>query len=420
MAPEGWRVTSIKSLLESCSYGLNGRLATTPDSGPPVLRMGNIQAGRLALGDLKYASAQVDMTRYGLRRGDVLLNRTNSAEQVGKVAFVDNGDGLSFASYLVRLRVKDSSAAAEWLFQKLNSPEMQARLRSLATKGVSQSNINPTKMQALEVPVPPLAEQRKIAAILGSVDALIERTQAVIDQVEVVKKGLMQELLTRGPPGRHNRFKQTEIGEIPESWDVVPLDELVAKPICYGVLKPGPDTPGGVPVVRVQDYPEDKLILSQVQRSAPEIVEPYGRSTLAEGDILISIRGTAGRVCLVPGELEGGNISRDSARISLTRPELLNFVAYVLRGPASQEFVMGAMRGLAVRGINIGDLRKLPVPQPPPAEREEMTSILLTVDERLWSEKSSLSSLVRLKAGLSAVLLSGEVRVQTDESEAAA
>ena len=71
---------------------------------------------------------------------------------------------------------------------------------------------------------PLLAEQRKIAAILSSVDDAIEKTQAVIDQVQVVKRGLMQELLTRGLPGRHTRFKQTEIGEIPEdcwrSWSL--------------------------------------------------------------------------------------------------------------------------------------------------------------------------------------------------------
>ena len=60
----------------------------------------------------------------------------------------------------------------------------------------------------------------KLAAILSSVDDAIEKTQAVIDQVQVVKRGLMQQLLTRGLPGRHTRFKQTEIGEIPEEWGV--------------------------------------------------------------------------------------------------------------------------------------------------------------------------------------------------------
>ena len=69
--------------------------------------------------------------------------------------------------------------------------------------------------------LPPLAEQRKIAAILSSVDDAIEKTQAVIDQVQVVKRGLMQELLTRGLPGRHKQFKQTEIGTVPADWRVV-------------------------------------------------------------------------------------------------------------------------------------------------------------------------------------------------------
>ena len=81
-------------------------------------------------------------------------------------------------------------------------------------------------VEAYTLSVPPLPEQRKIAAILSSVDDAIEKTQAVIDQVQVVKRGLMQELLTRGLPGRHTRFKQTEIGEIPEKWSLATLSQL--------------------------------------------------------------------------------------------------------------------------------------------------------------------------------------------------
>ena len=84
--------------------------------------------------------------------------------------------------------------------------------RERKSKALSKSG------SGLANPSPPLPEQRKIAAILSSVDDAIEKTQAVIDQVQVVKKGLMQELLTRGIPGRHTRFKKTEIGEIPEEW----------------------------------------------------------------------------------------------------------------------------------------------------------------------------------------------------------
>ena len=81
-------------------------------------------------------------------------------------------------------------------------------------------------VRGFRVGVPPLSEQRQIAAILSSVDDAIEKTRAVVDQVQVVKRGLMQELFTRGLPGWHKRFKRTEIGKVPVDWDVVELSEL--------------------------------------------------------------------------------------------------------------------------------------------------------------------------------------------------
>ena len=94
-------------------------------------------------------------------------------------------------------------------------------------RGSNYSAVNADDVKTYTLSLPPLPEQRKIAAILSSVDDAIEKTRAVIDQVQVVKRGLMQELLTRGLPGRHKRFKQTEIGEIPEEWSCVSLGSLV-------------------------------------------------------------------------------------------------------------------------------------------------------------------------------------------------
>ena len=108
------------------------------------------------------------------------------------------------------------------------SPLMSSELVARAT-GTTRSHQRVRAPDVLAIPVglPPLPEQRKIAAILSSVDDAIEKIQAVIDQVQVVKRGLMQELLTRGLPGRHTRFKQTEIGKIPETWEVSRIGELV-------------------------------------------------------------------------------------------------------------------------------------------------------------------------------------------------
>ena len=88
-------------------------------------------------------------------------------------------------------------------------------LRALPLKSLGYSR-HFKLLRELNLLLPPLAEQKKIASILSSVDEAIEATQAVLDQLHVVKKAMMAELLTRGLPGRHTRFKQTEIGEVPE------------------------------------------------------------------------------------------------------------------------------------------------------------------------------------------------------------
>ena len=107
--------------------------------------------------------------------------------------------------------------------------------------------------------LPPHREQRKIAAILSSVDDAIEKTQAVIDQVQVVKRGLMQELLSRAAmPGRHTRFKQTEIGEIPEEWEVRALVDCCNGKGQYGANVAKADfKPGGIRYIRITDIDDN-------------------------------------------------------------------------------------------------------------------------------------------------------------------
>ena len=133
-----------------------------------------------------------------------------------------------------------------------NDPKFIARLlgavgleKYVASTGVPSLNRN--FVHPLPVLVPPVDEQKKIAAVLSSVDDAIEATQAVIDQLQVVKKAMMAELLTRGLPGRHTRFKQTEIGEMPDGWDVVPLMSL-CHPRQWPTISKEQLTPSGYPV----------------------------------------------------------------------------------------------------------------------------------------------------------------------------
>ena len=122
----------------------------------------------------------------------------------------------------------------DYLFAVFKS-ERSLRVYKRITQGTvnRRGGISFRTLSRLLLHHPPLPEQRKIAAMLSSVDDAIEKTQAVIDQVQVVKRGLMQQLLTRGLPGRHTQFKQTELGEIPEEWGIVRIIEV--DDVDYGI-----------------------------------------------------------------------------------------------------------------------------------------------------------------------------------------
>ena len=123
---------------------------------------------------------------------------------------------------------------------------------------------------------------------------------------------------------------------------------------------PKDHVPDGVPYVKVRDMRKGRLTLDALQRTAPEISAKYPRSVLKGGDLLIAIRGTFGRVVEVPAELEGGNITQDSARLDLSRAIDARYVKVALLSPVLQTYFKRVSRGVAVKGVNIADLRLTP------------------------------------------------------------
>ena len=169
-------------------------------------------------------------------------------------------------------------------------------------------------------------EQARIAEILSKADKSITQTEALIAKYQRIKTGLMQDLLTQGIDKHGNiRSKQTHRFvvkngiEVPEEWEVVELSKLVIRdsPIVYGILMPGYGYENGIPVVKVKDIKNESIILSDLLLTSSEIANRYARSSLKAGDLLFTIRGTVGRCSFVPLELEGANITQDTARIRL-------------------------------------------------------------------------------------------------------
>jgi len=191
----------------------------------------------------------------------------------------------------------------------------------------------------------------------------------------------------------------------------VELDSLVlpGAPVCYGILMPGADTPGGVPVVKVRDYDHSGIDVAKLLRTAPNIEAAYRRSRLKPGDILMSIRGTTGVVAVVPPELEGANITQDTARIRVDARER-DYVYQALHAPAVQRQIRLHTIGQAVKGINIASLRKLRIPWPDSNTRRLIARTLADCDTLMRACRALEQQKLSLKRGLMQQLLTGKKR----------
>jgi type I restriction enzyme S subunit len=158
--------------------------------------MNNLNYGRLDLGQLRYCSHHVDGGTL-LRRGDVLFNRTNSLEHVGKSAiWNDELQRATFASYLVRLNYDAERIDPRYLVEWLNYPSTRRRVRSIATVAVQQVNVNPTRLRGLVIDLPVcLDEQSELIATLDSCDARIDQAREAQSKLRKVKAGVVSRLI---------------------------------------------------------------------------------------------------------------------------------------------------------------------------------------------------------------------------------
>lgn len=157
------KMSTIGAHATAVEYGSSAK--TSGDaSGIPVLRMGNIQLGQLDWNSLKYLpKTHGEFPKLLLRDGDLLFNRTNSAELVGKCAVFHGERESSYASYLIRVRF-DATVEADWVNIVINSPQGRAHIKTVVSQQVGQANVNGTKLRAFPLPVPDIAQQRELIA----------------------------------------------------------------------------------------------------------------------------------------------------------------------------------------------------------------------------------------------------------------
>ena len=185
------------------------------------------------------------------------------------------------------------------------------------------------------------------------------------------------------------------------SWPVAPLKRLVdpSRSITYGIVQAGPDTPGGIPYIRPVDMTqfggvaEPKSLL----RTTPEIAEAYRRSTVTDGDIVVSIGPSYGKVMIVPAELTGANLTQGTARVAPASTVHARYLYWALQAATSQQFWDSCVGGATFRALNLEPLGSTPVPLMPLEEQRRITNFLdveISKVDDLVSKKERLVSLM--------------------------
>ena len=197
--PKGWEWCRLRDVIYPPKYGTSSKSLSNGDV--PVLRMGNIQDGEVVYDKLVFSNNVEDNRKYLLQDGDLLFNRTNSAELVGKTAIFKGNRHVIYAGYLILLRpIKTNSEYLNYIF---SSPYVRSYCKEVKTIGVQQCNINAEKVSQLLVPIAPFEEQMrivdKIKEVLPSVDKY-SISQYNLDLLNVslsecLKKSILQEAI---------------------------------------------------------------------------------------------------------------------------------------------------------------------------------------------------------------------------------
>jgi type I restriction enzyme, S subunit len=422
--PQGWTVARLGDLIDGIESGKNVKCIERPpaDGERGIVKISAVTWGTFQENESKTVPPVVEVDeRAQINTGDLLISRANTFELVGAAVRVRQISRKLYLSDKV-LRLKAEEIILPWLHRALTSPAIRKAISdSSSGNQLSMRNISQEALKSLSIPVAPLPEQKRILARLEKALSKTEACRRRLERVPQILRRFREAVLEAAVSGKLTeewraanpgldaredvellRRAHTDVGghkrgnaadptnevhnlaveDFPSGWGLLDLRDVVRpdRPITYGILKPGPDVAGGVLYIRVADYPNDCLNIESIRRTSSKIDSEFRRSRLSFGDVLLSIRGTVGRLVVIPAVLDGANITQDSARISVQSGIERDFILWYLRSPAMQSRMRKAAKGVAVRGINIGDVRALQIGIPP---RREQVEIVRRVEELL-------------------------------------
>jgi len=344
-------------------------------------------------------------------KGDLLVAKCGT---IGRTQLVRTDKEFNIFVGLALIKLKKNFVYPEFLEQLFNWHKYQ-NLMSINSPGSTRKTLTLAALKKLPVILPPLPEQKKIAEILRTVDEAIEKVEEAIEGTKRLKKGLMQELLTKGIG--HREFKDTDIGRIPKEWEVVKLEEIAIS-IVDGTHKTPRYTKDGIPFLSTENLRPfgQQFDFSSYRKfiSVEEHKELIKRCKPEKGDLLIAKCGTIGRTQLIRTDEEFSifvGLALLKLRKNLVYPE---FLEQLFNWCRYQKLMGVNSPGSTRKTLTLTALKKLPVILPPLPEQKQITEILMTVDKKLELLREKKKTLEQLKKGLMNDLLTGRRRVKVE------
>ena len=446
--PDGWVLAEI-SILCSLINGKAFKPTDWTDRGLPIIRIQNLnnpnapynhydgevlEKFEVNSGDLLFAWSGTPGTSFGAhiwRGGKAILN-----QHIFKILFNEDHIDKAFFKYSLNERLN------EFIFN--------------AQGGVGLRHITKKKFEKTLLPFPPLKEQKRIAAKLDGLLSSVDGCKARLDNVPGILERFRQSVLADATSGKltedwrkeHPNSKFTEslnkskdmlrginhieapsdfivAQNVPENWQWTTLESIChpSKSITYGVIKLGPEFKNGIPCLRTSDVKPLKIETNHVKRISPSIANKYTRTFLKGKEVLVNVRGTLGGVAVVPNELNGYNISREVAVVPVLPAIPSHWVAYWIASPSVKSWLTGVTRGVTYTGINLEDLRKLPIALPPLDETRKIIhkieSLFATSDEMEQLFHKSVHRIDNLPASILSKAFRGELVPQDPNDEPA-
>jgi type I restriction enzyme S subunit len=371
-----------------------------------IIQLQNIRESEFVDTNHRYISEEKfeELSRHGAEAGDLAIAKMS--EPVARACLLpDIEDQYLVVADCIKLSVDESAHNSQFVMLALNSRSVwkQAFARS---RGSTRKRINLTQLKEVQIPSPPLSEQRKIATVLHTVDQAIQKTEEIIGQKKKLRLGLYQSLFSDGIQS-HSRFKSSKYGKIPDSWEVSRLGEVTSQMQAGGT----PDTDveeyygGNIPWVKTGELSQHRVTETEQNITERGLEESTARLLPAKTVLIAMYGATTGEVSIL-----GIEASTNQACCGIIpADELLPEFLYHQLDYFS-DHLESLSAGSGQQNISKGIIKKFDILLPAVDEQESIINILNNVDESINKNKSTKEQYQRLKQGLMQDLLSGEVR----------